>query len=118
MTTRLVLRTLLVSLAFAGATAIGWWALPISAAAFGAITSRDRSGAVVAGFAGMISWAGLLIYDALAGPVGTVAATLGGILQIKPIAVYVLTLSFAGLISVCAAIIARSGMRLSRGEGL
>lgn len=118
MSRRLALRTLLVSLAFAAATVIGWWALPVSAAAFGAMTSRDRSGPIVAGVAAMIAWSGLLLYDAAFGPVGEVAATLGGILQIRPIAVYVLTLAFAGLVALCAAIVARSAARLIRGEGL
>lgn len=118
MTRRLALRTLVVSLAFAAATAIAWWALPLAAAAFGAMTSRDRSGSIVAGFAAMISWAGWLLYDAALGPLGTVAETLGGILQIRPIAVYALTLAFAGLVAVCAAIVARSAARLIRGEGL
>jgi len=117
MTRRLVLRTLLVAIAFAGATVIGWWALPLSAAGFGAMTWHDRSGPIVAGFAGMLSWCALLIIDAVAGPVGSVASTLGGILQIRPIAVYVLTLAFAGLVAVCAAIVARSATRLVRGEG-
>ncbi|MDA1082110.1 MAG: hypothetical protein O2973_10615 [Gemmatimonadetes bacterium] len=111
MTRRLALRTLVVTMAFVAATAISWWALPIAAGLFGALTARDRSGAVVAGFAGMLAWAAALAYDAVIGPVGAVASTLGGVLQIRPIGVYVLTLSFAGLISVCSAIVARSAVR-------
>lgn len=104
----LIWRTLLVAIALAAASAIAWWAVPIAAAAFGALTYRDRSGPIVAGLAGMLAWTGILVYDATRGPVGTVAETLGGVLQIRPIAVYVLTLAFAGLLSVCSAIIARA----------
>ena len=111
---QLAWRTLVVTVAFAAAAAIGWWALPIAAAAFGALTYRDRGGPLVAGVAGMLAWAGILAYDAVRGPVGTVAETLGGVLQIRPIAVYVLTLAFAGLLSVCSAIVARSLTRAVR----
>jgi hypothetical protein len=114
MTMSLVWRTLVVAIAFAAASAISWWAVPIAAAAFGALTWRDRGGPLVAGFGGMLAWGGILAYDATRGPVGTVASTLGGVLQIRPIAVYVLTLAFAGLLSVCAAIVARSIARAVR----
>jgi len=110
----LALRTLVVSVAFVAASAIGWWAMPLAAAIFGAITYRDRGGAVVAGCAAMLAWAGILGYDAVRGPVGTVATTLGGVLQIRPIAVYVLTLCFAGLLGVCAALVARGVARMVR----
>ncbi len=108
MTRQVALRTLVVAAAFTAASLIGWWALPAAAAAFGAMTRDDRSGAVVAGLAGMLSWAAILAYDAWAGPVAQVATTLGGVLQIKPIAVYGLALAFAGLLAVCAAIVARA----------
>jgi len=112
LTMQLAWRILVVTIAFGAASAIGWWALPIAAAVFGAITHLDRGGPLVAGIGGMLSWAVILVYDAARGPVATVAATLGGVLQIKPIAVYVLTLSFAGLLAVCAAIVARSVARV------
>lgn len=111
MSRSLILRTLLVAIAFAAASAIAWWAVPLAAAVFGALTYRDRGGPVVAACGGMLAWGGILLYDATRGPVGTVAATLGGVLQTRPIAVYVLTIAFAGLLSVCAAIVARAVAR-------
>ena len=111
MTRQLAARTLVVAVAFAAATAIGWWALPVAAAGFGALTARDRAGAVVAGVAAILAWSGLLIYNAVLGPVGTIANTLGGVLQMQAVAVYALTLAFAGLIAVCAAIVGRSAAR-------
>lgn len=114
MTRSLVLRTLMVTIALAAASAIAWWAVPIAAGAFGALTYRDRAGPLVAGCGGMLAWGGVLAYDATRGPVSTVAATLGGVLQTRPIAVYVLTIAFAGLLSVCAAIVGRAAARAAR----
>lgn len=105
---QLVLRTLVVTAAFTAASLIGWWALPIAAAIFGTITRNDRSGAVVAGIAGILSWAVILAYDGWVGPVGRVATTMAGVMQIKALAVYVLALAFPGLLAVCAAIVARA----------
>ena len=59
----------------------------IAAALFGVLTARDRGGPLVAGLGAMLAWAALLGYDATQGPVGTVAATLGGVLQVKAIGV-------------------------------
>lgn len=115
MTRQLALRALVVALAFAAATAIAWWAVPVAAALFGAITWRDRGGPVVSGFAAIIAWGGLLAWNATQGPAGVVASTLGGILRVHPVAVYVLTMAFAGLLAVCAAIVARTAVRIIRG---
>lgn len=105
-------RIAIVAVALAAATAIGWWAVPLAAAIFGVITRRDRGGPVVAGVGAIVAWGGILAYDAFRGPVGAVAQTLGGVLQVRPIAVYVLTLSFAGLLAVCAALVARTIARV------
>ena len=84
------------------------------AALFGVLTTRDRGGPLVAGAGAMLAWASLLVYDATRGPVGTVAATVGGVLQMKPVGVYALTLAYAGLIAVCAAVIGRAVARTAR----
>src|SRR5581483_4635337 len=91
-TRQLAMRTLVVTAALTLASLIGWWALPTAAAAFGAMTPRDRGGPVVAGL----------------------AATLGGVLQIRPVGVYGLTLAFPGLLAVCAALVGRAAMRLAK----
>lgn len=107
-------RIAIVAAALIAATAIGWWAVPVAAAIFGAITRNDRGGPVVAGVGAVLAWGALLVYDAWRGPVGTVADTLGGVLQVRPIAVYVLTLSFVGLLAICAALVARTIARALR----
>jgi hypothetical protein len=111
---QLVFRTAVVAVAFVAASAIAWWAVAVAAALFGVLTTRDRGGPLVAGAGAMLAWASLLVYDATRGPVGTVAATVGGVLQMKPVGVYALTLAYAGLIAVCAAVIGRAVARTAR----
>lgn len=117
MSARLILRTLVVAVAFAAATAIGWWAVPLAAAIFGAMTAHDRAGPVVAALGAIVAWGAILLWTATQGPVHTVAVTLGGILQTRPIAVYVLTLAFAGLLALCSAIVARAITRALAPKG-
>ena len=112
MTRQLTLRTILVALAFALGTGVAWWGVPVAAAIFGALTFRDRGSAVVAGVGAIIAWSGILIWDAIRGPAGAVASTLGGVLQVHAAAIYVLTIAFAGLLAVCSAVVARG---LARG---
>jgi hypothetical protein len=114
MTIRLLMRALVVAVAFAAATAVGWWGVPVAAAIFGVITWRDRGGPIVAGLAAILAWSGILAWDAMRGPTNSVAAALGGVLQVHPIAVYVLTVAFAGLLAICSAICARAVARAVR----
>ena len=87
MTLRLFVRALVVAVAFVLATSVAWWGVPVAAAIFGAITHRDRGGAIVSGVGAIIAWGGILLWDATRGPVGTVATTLGGVLQVNALAV-------------------------------
>ena len=109
-----MLRTLLVALAMAAASVISWWDVAVAGALYGALTARDRSGPLVAGVGAALAWTGILLGDAAVGPVGTVAATLGGVLQIRPVAVYVVTVAYAALIALCAAVVARAVTRVIR----
>ena len=101
--------------ALAHALATGWPSGGVPSAevgaVFGALTYKDRAGPLVAGFGAIIAWSGILAYDAFRGPVSTVAQTVGGVLQTKPIAVYVLTLAFAGLMGICSALVSRTFAR-------
>lgn len=110
----LIMRTLVVTAAMMAASWLAWWGVAATAAIFGAMTARDRGGPVVSGLAAAIAWTIWLVVGAAMGPVGTVATTLGGVLQVRPVAVYVLTVAYAALISVCAAIVARSLARTIR----
>ena len=116
-----LLRLILLSVAFAVATvAIGWWGVPLAAAIYGVISRQQRSSAIVAGIAGVLAWSELLLFDAARGPIGVLAQTLGGVLNAKPIAVYVLTLAFPGLLALTASLLARQAASIpyfARSEG-
>ena len=108
-------RFLLLAAAYAVATfAVGWWAVPLVAAVYAAITSAQRGSAILSGFAAMLGWGALLAITASQGPVGTLAAELGGVLQLKPVAVYVTTIAFPGLLAVSAAVVGRFLASLGR----
>lgn len=103
-----LLRLVLLAAAFAVATfVVGWWAVPVVAAAYAAITVNQRGSAVVSGVAAILGWGALLAMTASQGPVGTLAGELGGVLQLKPIGVYAVTLAFPGLLAISAAVVAR-----------
>jgi hypothetical protein len=102
-------RLVLLATAFAIATyVLGWWAVPVVAAVYAAISVAQRGNAIVSGFAAMLGWVALLAIDAARGPVGTLATELGGVLNLKPIGVYAVTIAFPGLLAISAAVIARA----------
>jgi len=102
-------RLVLLATAFAVATfALGWWAVPLVAAGYAAITTAQRGSAILSGFAAMLGWGALLAITASRGPVGTLAAELGGVLQRRPIGVYAVTIAFPGLLAISAAVVARA----------
>ena len=109
-----LLRLILLSAAFAVATfAIGWWGVPLAAAIYGVISRKQRSSAIIAGVAGVLAWSELLLFDAARGPIGVLAQTLGGVLNAKPIAVYVLTLAFPGLLALTASLLSRQATAIA-----
>ena len=104
-----VMRIALLSGAFVAATAaFGWWGVVIVAAAWGAIARARRASALESGLAAIIAWGALLLLDAARGPTGTLAALIGGALQVRPLSVYVVTLAFPALLALTAALVARS----------
>ncbi len=102
-------RLVLLATAFAVATfALGWWAVPLVAAGYAAITTAQRGSAIISGLAAMLGWGALLAITASRGPVGTLATELGGVLQLRPIGVYAVTIAFPGLLAISAAVVARA----------
>ena len=105
----LLARLVLLTTAFAVATfALGWWAVPLVAAGYAAITTAQRGSAILSGVAAMLGWGALLAITASRGPVGTLAAELAGVLQLRPIGVYAVTIAFPGLLAISAAVVARA----------
>ena len=108
-------RFALLAAAYAVATfAVGWWAVPLVAAVYAAITTAQRASAALSGFAAILGWGALLAVTASQGPVGTLASELGGVLQLRPIAVYAVTLAFPGLLAVSAAVVTRALASIGR----
>jgi hypothetical protein len=100
---RRVIGLVLLAEAFAVATfGLGWWSVPIVAAAW-AVYSTDQNRARVAAFCAMGGWATLLALDFARGNVGTMATQLGGVMSLPPIVLYVLTLVFPALLAWSAA---------------
>ena len=106
----ILLRVLVVTaVCAAGTFLLGWWAIPLVAAVYcGGTARQQRGGPVVVSVAAMLSWALLLAITASQGPVGTLAATLGGVLSLKPVGVYAVTIAYPGLLAISAAIVARA----------
>ena len=110
-----LLRLVLLVAAFAAATfVLGWWAVPAVAAIYAAITTNQRGSAVVCGFAAMLAWGALLAVTASRGPVGTLATELGGVLSLRPIGVYAVTIAYPGLLALSAAVVSRAFVRALR----
>lgn len=106
------IRLLLVTAAMAAATiGFGWWGVPVVGAIYGVLARHERSSALLSGIAGMLAWCALLLWISTRGPVGTLAATLGGVLSIRPVGVYALTLCFPGLLALTSAMVSRASSR-------
>ena len=101
------IRYILLAEAFAVATfALGWWTVPLIAAAW-TLYSADRYRARNIALAAAGGWATLLVLDAVRGPVGTMAEQLGGVMGLPPWLLYVLTLLFPALLAWSAATLVR-----------
>ena len=94
----------LLAAAFAIATVVlGWWAVPVVAAAWGLVRrGLPRSGALAAAGAAL-GWAALLAWTALRGPLGTLAGQLAGIFGVPAAVLPVVALVFAALLAWSAA---------------
>jgi len=103
MNIRPLVKYLLLAEAFAVTTfGLGWWSVPLVAAAWGLASRSDRKAAFAA-LAALGGWASLLMLDVFRGPVGTMGAQLGGVMHLPAFALYALTLIFPALLAWCAA---------------
>lgn len=81
---------------------LGWWSVPLVAAAWG-LASRSPRKAAFAAFAAIGGWASLLMLDVARGPVATMGSQLAGVMKLPAVALYALTLIFPALLAWCAA---------------
>ncbi len=93
---RHLLRTLLLTAAFAiGTVFLGWWIVPLLAVMWGAVASSEgKAGAMAAASAGL-AWTTLLAITALQGPVGLLAAKVGGVMGLPAAVLVASTVAFA-----------------------
>ena len=107
MSVRTLLRALLLAAAFALATVLlGWWGVPLAAAAWGALARGAPGSALAAAIGGALGWGALLLTDSVSGPVGPFATTLGGVVGLPGALLVVVTLLFPALLAWSAAAVA------------
>lgn len=111
-----ILQFILVTIALAIATYIAWWGVAVAAGLYGVLTYRRTGGPLLAALAAIAAWEALLLLAATRGPVTIVASTVGGVLQVRAVAVYVITLAFPGLLALSAAVVARAVARMTIGQ--
>ncbi|MBS1241452.1 MAG: hypothetical protein H6R40_879 [Gemmatimonadetes bacterium] len=81
-----------------GTVLLGWWTVPVVAGLW-AIWRQP----IDAGLAGILSWGGILAWQAWQGPVGVLAQRLAGIVPVPAVLLPWLTPLFAGLLAWSAA---------------
>ena len=100
---RAVVKAVLLAEAFAVATfGLGWWTVPIIAAAYAAASQRKKP-ARFAAVCAVGGWGVLLLLDFAKGPVMNMATRLGGVMGVPPLVLLILTLVFPGLLAWSAA---------------
>jgi hypothetical protein len=94
--------------AFALAARFGWWAVPVVAALWGVMLPRVSSPAGTAALAAASAWGVWLLLDW--GPnqtaFGTLAGRLGGVMNLPPVVLILITLLLAALLAWSAAALA------------
>lgn len=96
-------KLVLLAEAFAVTTfGLGWWSVPLVAAAWG-VLSRDSRRAEIAALCAMAGWATLLVLDAVRGSVGVMATQLGAVMTLHPLVLYAATLILPALLAWSAA---------------
>ena len=93
------------TIAFALATLLGWWAVPLVAALWGVLRPTVNAPAGTAALAAASAWALWLLADWQSDhdAMSVLATRLGGAMSLPPAALFALTLVLAGLLAWSAA---------------
>lgn len=107
---------LVLTLAFAAASVLGWWAVPATAALWGVLRPVSRRPALFAAASAAIAWSGWLLADGLSprGDFSGLATRLAGIFSLPAPVLIALTVLFAALLAGSAAYLA-GAIALRRG---
>jgi len=105
MSVRGALAFLLLALAFVLASWLGWWAVPVVAAAWGFLRPAVRRPILTAALAAGLAWAAWLLWDFGRDPAAFARLTgrLGAVFPLPSALLLLLTLLLAALLAWCAA---------------
>jgi hypothetical protein len=94
--------------AFAFATRVGWWTIPLVAALWGVLRPRLPRPALSAAAAAGLAWVAWLAFDALRGPgaLGVLATRLGGVMRLPIPVLFLVTILFPALLAWSASVLA------------
>jgi hypothetical protein len=96
---RSTVKFLLLTEAFAvGTFAFGWWAVPVIAFAWALLVSGRRP-VLFATICAMAAWCGVLLLDAVRGPLDVVAQRFGGVTGFAPLVLIAATILFPTLLA-------------------
>ncbi len=87
---------------------VAWWMVPVVGAIWGWVRREDAATPLLAGLAGALGWAVLLLISASGAPEGSVMTSVGRAMQVGSGALVVLTLAFAALLAAGAAGVVRA----------
>lgn len=93
--------------------AFGWLAVVVLSGAWAYIRKDDPAMPLMAGGAGVLGWALLLLWGSFSGPIGVVAETVGAAMQVGGGSLLVLTLAFPALLAAATAGVVRGVLRTS-----
>lgn len=96
---------------------LGWWGVLLGAAIVGFVFHEHRGGGWRTALAAALAWGLLLAIDAVAGPVGAVAHTLGGIMRIPGFVLVLVTLAFPAVLAWSAATVVAETRIMARYAG-
>ena len=99
---------LVLTLAFAAAAVLGWWAIPATAALWGLLRPVVRRPALVAAAAAALAWTGWLVADAISprGDFSGLATRLAGIFSLPAPVLLAVTVLFAAFLAGSATYVA------------
>jgi hypothetical protein len=89
----------------AGTFFVGWWSVAVVAFAWGWLVGPTRRPATRAAAGAALAWLGLLANDAMRGPAGRLARTLGDVLHLPAGVLVGLTVLFPVILAWSAAIV-------------
>jgi len=87
---------------------VGWWSIPVIALVWGWLVGPVRRPATRAAIGVALAWAGFLAFDAVRGPIGRLARTLGETMHLPAVVLVVVTVLFAVILAWSTAIVGAS----------